>query len=203
MKEINVEGLFGALSSAKPGDKIKLADHIKEEETMNEKEKEHIIWSNDNLDYKDWKEDLEEEFPNLTEDERVEKMYETNNMYLDDERVNLNIQLPRPIIVIGDIGRWDGRVKGYKEIKSGNIRDCLYDDCEYVTWFVDEHKDLRCTAHHHDGTNYYLYRTYRDNVSERQIENFKEKLYNGVVTQKDIDRITKRIGDKIAEVYGW
>ena len=34
-------------------------------------------------------------------------------------RVNLNIQLSQPIIVIGDIGRWNGRVMGYG---SGNDR---------------------------------------------------------------------------------
>ena len=40
----------------------------------------------------------------------------------------------RPILVIGDLGLWHGRVSGYKEIPSGNIRDCLYSDCDYSTW---------------------------------------------------------------------
>ncbi len=85
----------------------------------------HIIWSND-LDYDDWKDDLEEQYPELSENERMELMYEINGDYLDDERINLNIQLSRPILVVGDLGLWNGRRMGYKEIGSGNIRDCLY-----------------------------------------------------------------------------
>ena len=42
-------------------------------------------------------------------------MYEINNRYLDDERVNLNIQLDQPILVIADLGLWNGRRPGYQE----------------------------------------------------------------------------------------
>ena len=54
-------------------------------------EQRHLIWSNYDLDYEDWRDDLEEDHPELTEDERMALMYEINNRYLDDERVNLNI----------------------------------------------------------------------------------------------------------------
>lgn len=162
----------------------------------------HIIWSDD-LDYDDWKEDLEEQYPELSDDERFEMMYEINNGYLNDERCNLNIQLSRPILVVGDLGLWHGRRMGYKEIESGNIRDCLYSDTDYSTWYVDKNGDFRCDAIHHDGTNHYLYRTYKDGVSEMQIDNLKEKLYHGTATSKDITRITRRLGDEIANVYGF
>ena len=124
-------------------------------------EQKHLIWSNYALDYEDWKDDLEAEYPDLSEDERMALMYEINSDYLDDERANLNIQLGQPILVIADLGLWTGRHIGYKEIESGNIRDCLYSDrdIEYSTWFVDKLGDLRCEAVHHDGTNYLLYRT--------------------------------------------
>lgn len=46
---------------------------------------EHIIWdSSPNFD--DWEEDLREEYPDASDDELVNIMYETNNDYLDDER---------------------------------------------------------------------------------------------------------------------
>ena len=60
----------------------------------------HIIWGDINLDYEDWREDLEAEYPDLTDDERYYKMLEINGDYLDDERVNLNIQLSQPIFLI-------------------------------------------------------------------------------------------------------
>lgn len=97
-------------------------------------EQKHIIWSSD-PDYEDWRGDLEEQYPELSEQERMELMVEQNNDYLDDERCNLNIQLSRPILLIADIGRWDGRYPGYAEIKSGNIRDCLYSKMDYSTWY--------------------------------------------------------------------
>lgn len=164
---------------------------------------DHLIWTNKELDYEDWKSDLEQQYPELSEEERIQIMYETNNDYLDDERHNLDIQLAAPIIVIANLGRWNGRFLGYKEIESGNIKDCLNTDTDYATWFVDKKGDLRCEATHHDGTNYYLYRTYRKGVYESQIELLKEKIYDGSVTDKDINHVTKRLGDSIAKVYGW
>lgn len=165
-------------------------------------EQKHIIWSSD-VDYEDWRADLEEQYPDLSEQERMELMVEQNNDYLDDERCNLNIQLSRPILLIADIGRWDGRYPGYAEIKSGNIRDCLYSEMDDSTWYVDRLGDLRCDAVHHDGTNHYLYRAYKENASEAQIDRLKEKLYSGTATRSDVTRVTKRLGDEIGRVYGW
>ena len=164
---------------------------------------DHLIWSDYFLDYDDWREDLEAEYPHLTEYQRMEIMQEANNSYLEDERFNLNIQLPRPILVIADLGLWDGRRTGYREIESGNIRDCLYSDTDYTTWYVDRLGDLRCDAVHHDGTNHYLYRVYKDSARDSQIDLLKEKLYCGRATRRDITRVTRRLGDEIARVYGF
>lgn len=167
------------------------------------KEERHVIWSNYGLDYEDWRDDLEADYPDLSEDERISLMYEINGDYLDDERANLNVQLSQPILVVGDLGLWNGRRMGYKEIPSGNIRDCLYSDTDYSTWYVDRLGDLRCDAIHHDGTNFYLYRVYKDSASPSQIELLKEKLYRGIATRADITRVTRRLGDDIAKVYGF
>lgn len=163
----------------------------------------HIIWSNYYLDYENWRDDLEAEYPDMTEDERIALMYEINSDYLDDERMNLDVQLTQPILVIADLGLWHGRRMGYKEIQSGKICDCLFSDTDYSTWYVDKLGDLRCDAIHHDGTNHYLYRTYKDGVRESQIDLLKEKLYRGIATRADITRITRRLGDDIAKVYGF
>lgn len=65
----------------------------------------HIIWSDIHLDFEDWRADLEEQYPDLSEDELIQKMYEINSDYLGDERMNLNVQLSQPILVVADIGR--------------------------------------------------------------------------------------------------
>ena len=163
----------------------------------------HLIWSNTDLNYEDWRADLESEYPELSEDERMERMYELNADYLDDERMNLNITLGMPILIIADLGLWDGRHSGYQEIASGNIKDCLDTNADSAAWYVDHLGDLRCDADHHDGSNHYLYRVYRDGVSETQMDNLKDKSYRGVATRTDITRITRRLGDDIGRVYGW
>ena len=75
---------------------------------------DHIIWTNYHLNYEDWQSDLAEEYPDLSDDERYYKMLEINDTYLDDERANLSIQLSQPILVIADLGLWNGRRSGYK-----------------------------------------------------------------------------------------
>ena len=164
---------------------------------------DHLIWSNYHLDLDDWRDDLLAEHPDASEAELYQLMYEANDSYLDDERVNLNIQHNCPILVIADLSRWNGRTTGYKEIPSGNIKDCLYSDTDYSTWYVDHLGDLRCDAIHHDGTNHYLYRVYKPGVTDAQIDRLKEKIYDGIATRADITRITQRLGDDIGKVYGW
>lgn len=77
----------------------------------------HIIWSNMNLEADDWRDSYKEylEINGLDDDPNDENklyeyMVEANDDYLSDERRNLDIQLSQPIIVIGDLGRWNGRV---------------------------------------------------------------------------------------------
>lgn len=166
--------------------------------------KEHkIIWSDTDLYYDSWKDYLKAEYPDMNDSELNELMYEINQNNLSDQRINLDILLNRPIIVIADLGFWNGRKSGYKVIESGNISDCLYSDCDYNKWYVDKYGDLRCTAVHHDGTNYYLYRSFKDSASERQINRLKDLIYEGKVCRKDILRVTDRLGDRIGRVYGW
>ena len=166
-------------------------------------EQRHIIWSNYALDYEDWRDLMETEYPDLSETERIDLMYQMNDDNLSDERTNLDIQLENSILVIGDLGLWNGRRMGYKEIKSGNIRDCLYSDTDYATWYVDRLGDLRCDAVHHDGTNHLLYRVYKSTASPAQISALKNKIYFGTATRSDITRVTRRLGDDISRVYGF
>ena len=48
------------------------------------KDSRHIIWT-DYLDYDDWKEDLEAQYPELSANERMNLMYEINGTYFQDE----------------------------------------------------------------------------------------------------------------------
>lgn len=165
------------------------------------KQTERLIWQNMDLSIDDYNDFLSEEYPEVTgENERIDLINELNQMYLDDERMNLNIELDNPIIVIADLGLWNGRKSGYKFIKSGNIKDTLYDNnCDYCKWYCDRY-DYKFIGHHHDGTNCYIYREVKD---MDKIDILTEKLYNGTATQADITRYTRSIRPYIAKVYGW
>lgn len=182
-------------------DKINNANQREQQQAQ--KEDKHLIWGDIDLNFADWVDDLRAEYPDLTEDGLYEKMCEINADYLDDERANLDIQLNQPIIAIADIGRWDGRYSGYGMIESGNIKDCLESGMDYKEWFVDKEGDLRFKGIHHDGTNYYLYRVLKDNITDEEIEDFQDKIIEGKATKADIEKYTDRLGDEIGKVYGW
>lgn len=165
--------------------------------------KEFVIWSNTNLNLDDWRADLEAEYPDYDEDELYRLMCEINDEYLDDERMNLEKHADGEIVIIADLGRWNGRFSGYKELHSDLISDCLSTNCDYAKWYVDELGDLRCDTAHHDGRDYYLYRQWHTGLSRTQKENFLQKIYDANVTRRDINRYTRRLGDIVANVYGF
>lgn len=174
--------------------------------TTTVKNKEHIIWSNylSDLNFDDWRDNLTEYYPELDESELEAKMYETNDSYLDDQRVYLrNIVFDLPIIVIAEICRWNGNVTGYNTIESGKVADCLYTNCVCAKWYVDGNNDFRCDCSHHDGDNHYLYRTFKTSLDENEIEEFKDKIYDNTFTQEDVEKYTDSVGVAIREVYGW
>lgn len=170
----------------------------------------HIIWSNVNLDPDDWKESYKEmaeinEWDEDTDDENnlLRYMYEINDMYLDDERANLNKQTEGRIIAIADLGFWNGRSMGYK-LLNHNVNSCLQFEksCDYAEFYCDRY-NLKSTQYHHDGTHYITYREFKPNISSDQADNFCWKLYNGKVTQKDITRYTRSLRPYVNKVYGW
>ena len=54
-------------------------------------EYKHLIWSNTDLNYEDWRADLEAEYPELSEDERIERMYElTQSSWMMSEQISIS-----------------------------------------------------------------------------------------------------------------
>ena len=109
---------------------------------------EHIIWDS-SPDFDDWEDDLREEYPDASEEELVNIMYETNNDYLDDERANLrDIEVPNGIFAVAELGLWNGHFSGVlpHEQEPESVSDCLKSyvsgDSE-LTIYVDEDGDLR------------------------------------------------------------
>lgn len=171
--------------------------------------KKHIIWSNLNIKADDWEEAYKEHFElnneeipeDYDESDVLDFAYDLNRDYLDDERYyNLNKQIEGKILVLGNIGRWNGRVDGYKIIGSGNIADILYDDCDYCEWYSDGY-NIKFKGHHHDGTNYYEYRVIKN---EDNIDNLLDAIYAGKpISRRKLNYYTRSLLPDIAKIYGW
>lgn len=165
---------------------------------------EHIIWSNVDLSVDDWWDDWHEEvYPDASEEEKWEIITTENWASLDDERSNLDVELDNTILVIADLGFWWGRMNGFREILSGNIKDCLKPDCEYATWYLDEKGEFRGYAAHHDGCNHYRYRVWKSEATEDEQIELMDKLWDGKATEEEIETLTDSLGPTIAAVYGW
>lgn len=136
----------------------------------------------------------------LTEEEKMEIEYQENIDWYEIEKENLDKILDNNILVIADLGLWDGRHSGYK-ILGKNLNEILnipYD--ESITVYTDN-KNIKARGHHHDGTNYYIFRKIKPN---RNINNLLEKLYNDEkVSSSMISYYTESLYPEVAKIYGW
>lgn len=145
----------------------------------------------------------QEEFEKtITEEDIYKECDFLQSVWFDDELSQLaSVDEGYGLIAIADIGRWNGRFGGYKEIKQ--LCTVMYSDCDYEKVYVDSNGDLRKEESHHDGSNSILYRYWKEGLTTEQKENFMNKIYNGECTQKDITRYTCKAGLGIANAFGW
>lgn len=134
-----------------------------------------------------------------------EKIYEEcrfmDETWFDVEKAELKRVSEGEVLAIADLGGWNGRCSGYRELES--LEEVLYSSCDYERLYVDSNGDLRKDESHHDGDNSILYRYWKEGLTEQQKENFLNKIYRGECTQKDITRYTRKAGVGIADVFGW
>lgn len=162
--------------------------------------KNNTIWKSD-INLADWQEAIADEYgtTDIGEEEAYDFADELNIQCLEDERANLDITVPNTIIGIADMGLWDGRHHGYK-LFGDNIKNILTSDAESVEWYADKY-DIRCTARHHDGTNYILYRMFKPGVDPAPL--LRKILSGDPVPQSYITHYTSSIRPFVANVYGW
>lgn len=171
--------------------------------------KKHIIWSNIDLDIEDWRDGYKEfleindidKNPN-DEDAIYNWMHEMNDEYLYDEQMNLDKTVDGRILIIADLGLWDGRRDGYK-ILGNNIKEIFNINSrgfDYAEFYGDGY-NIKGKEIHHDGTDYYLYRVIRE---DRNIDNLLDAIYNGEeISKSKLNYYTKSLYKDVAKIYGW
>lgn len=172
--------------------------------------KKQIIWTSDyenieaiakeEMAY--YNEELGEE---MTEDEAIDRAYELNNDYLDDERANLNVEVDGYIIAMAfrssmRYGVWGGHGnKGYK-LCGSNVSDILTTRSDDAEWYGDGN-NIRGEFADHDGNDSVIYRVAK---SEYDAERIATKIYNGdISTEEQFRKATKSLYPYVAKVYGW
>lgn len=157
--------------------------------------KKRIIWSNN--DYAEWENAMLED--GYSEEEISYELYcEDKEFEMQDERDNLNINVNGCIIAIADLGLWNGRRNAAK-IVGYNVKDILYSNCDFVTWYCDRY-NVCCDGVHHDGTNYI---TYRVAESREAAEELIDKIISDKIGWKQLMRRTRSLRPYVAKVYGW
>ena len=165
---------------------------------------EHVIWDS-TQDFEEWREDLEAELPDATREERERFMEDANRDLLHFIKEELSAGYPNGILVAADLGLWNGRHTAFRELEGGKLSDCFEPgrDTLRIKWYLDPAGDLRAEDHHHDGVNRYLYRAWKDGVTEAEKGKLRERILAGTAGKGEIAALTDRLGDEIGRVYGW
>ena len=149
------------------------------------------------------KEFLTECYPEIeqTEDAITQQVYDNIDTTFEAEIVNLNKQLDGRVLAIASIGRWIGRVSGYR-ILNNNLNEVVKASigCDEKHVYCDKY-NVHAEGYHHDGKNYVEFREIRE---DKDIKVLLNKLYrNEPVSRADIRKYTKSLRPKVKEVYGF
>ena len=190
---------------------------------MAEQKDKHTIWDM-RIDYeKDWKDEMELEYPHLSDDERYGEALDINYSYLEDEHINLsNVFEGKDVIMIGSLHRWTGAHRWVHELENTSAEEVLCGqgrDIELMDASVQRSSDsgkyemIEHFGHHDDNfSSSFLYvRIKKDNLSERQNERcdkiIRDYLHEHKIdlkeALKELDTYTYSPSKEIANVYGW
>lgn len=90
-------------------------------------------------------------------------------------------------IIIAGLGLWDGRRSGYKEIN--NLTQILKIELSSLTLDKD---GVTAKYNHHDGTNYYEVRAWKNNIKNKYI--LEEAIYYG---KEEMEELIKKYTKKV------
>ena len=155
-----------------------------------------IIWSN--YDYEDWKKCMMED--GFSEEEcTYERYYDDCDLFLQDERANLNVEVDGVIVAFASLGLWDGAYNGAAKFGS-NVKNILVSSsCDYCTWYCDRY-NVRFDGIHHDGSNHYIYRVAKN---EDEASRLIHKIAYEDMTEEQFRKATRSLKPYVAKVYGW
>lgn len=143
--------------------------------------------------------ELVENEDDITDDMIYQEKSELENMYFDDEMLNLNIRLDGRVIAIVDMGLWNGRFSGYK-IGENNLNEIMTIGNEDTIEIFQDKDDIKKISSHHDGTNFITFREIRE---DRDIDKLLSDIYNGKeISRQKLSYYTKSLNEYVDKIYG-
>ena len=166
--------------------------------------REHTIWCNDPDEICAIMDGMNSELEPGVDPYTYNDAAKICNEYRQDEIANLRSANGSPILVIANLGLWDGRHQGYKVLqKLTSVLKNLPNYDAYIRFYVDDAGEFRARMAHHDGVNYYLYRERRPDCSDEDWDSLKDAIYNNEEYSNLLELCTMKLGPKIQKVYGW
>ena len=135
------------------------------------------------------------------EEMKNEEAYNQSEFLRECEAGNLS-QETGEIVIIADLGLWNGRVSGVKETGKYNLNVILepHGDIDDFEVYVED-GEVKGTGYHHDGTNYY---TFREVIDREKWETLRDKITAGEeYTIDELNSSTKSLAERVNKVYGW
>lgn len=155
----------------------------------------HVIWTSE-VNTEDYAEYFEEMGYTKENGYSEDEIYQIACDIVNDDyyatRANFDIKLDNNIVIVADLGLWNGRQHAYKVIGS-NLKNTLQSQINSMSEieFYTDGYNYCADEYHHDGTNHYVYRVLKDGVSA-------DKL-----TDKNVMKYTKSLKKTVNNIHGW
>lgn len=162
----------------------------------------------DSTAYEGYEDFIREEYPEIEEGSNTwwDILNDEMCIWYEDELSNLST-VKGDFIALADLGRWNGRHIGYKEIGYKRLDEAVKElnhrDYMDITFGIEDDNEFVYEGHHHDATDYITLREWRKGLSDEAKERFLDKVYEGTVTEKAMRWYTKSIANKTKAIFGW
>ena len=136
-----------------------------------------------------------------TEEEKMNETYEYISNALSDEAANLDIDLEEDIFLIGVLQRWDGCDSAYADLETSNIGEAikkavsLFSGDDAIEIFVEDERMKISQLGHDNPVN--------PSVFEFRVVRPESDYCEIGLSREENLKATRRIGDIVANVYGW
>lgn len=136
-----------------------------------------------------------------TEEEKMNETYEYISNALSDEATNLDIDLEEDIFLIGVLQRWDGCDSAYADLETSNIGEAikkavsLFSGDDAIEIFVEDERMKISQLGHDNPAN--------PSVFEFRVVRPESDYCEIGLSREENLKATRRIGDIVANVYGW